>query len=260
MDGRMRIFFMGATKFGLRCLRAAIECNQTIVGCTSTPPVFKISYAPEGVKNVNYVDLVEVAKELGVPCIPYDRKNVLGFASEVAKLRPDVLLVAGWYYMVPSSLRSVAPLGAIGLHGSLLPKYRGGAPLVWAIMNGEREAGLTLFHLEDVADAGDIIGQEKFPIGPDDTIADALARTDQAAERLLKRYLPLLAENRAPRIPQNHADATKFPQRKPEDGQIDWSKSPEETRNFIRAQTRPYPGAFTYIQGKKVTIWDATIE
>lgn len=179
--------------------------------------------------------------------------------EEVAQLQPDLTLVAGWYYMVGKDLRNVAPKGAIGLHGSLLPKYRGGAPLVWSMINGEEEGGISLFYLEDGVDAGDIIGQERFLIEDDDTIADSLVKLEEAGERLLERYLPLLAKGEAPRIPQNHSEATEFPQRSPADGEVDWSKSASEIRNFIRAQTRPYPGAFTHIAGKKVILWDVDV-
>jgi methionyl-tRNA formyltransferase len=255
----MRVFFMGATKFGHRCLNAALRAGQEIVGCASIPEVFQINYAPSGVRNVTYVDFTAVAKELRIPCVPYQRGQVKRFIEEVAQLRPDLILVAGWYYMVGKDLRTVAPKGAIGLHGSLLPKYRGGAPLVWSILNGEKEAGITLFYLEDGVDAGDIIGQERFRIKDDETIADALVMLEEAGERLLEQFLPLLEKGEAPRIPQDHSEATEYPQRSPADGEIDWSTSATEIRNFIRAQTRPYPGAFTRIAGKKVIIWDAEV-
>ena len=256
----MRIFFLGSTKFSLHCLKVALDCGMRIVGCAWTPEVFKISYAPDGQQNMNYVDFKLVAADLHVPCIHYERGNLRGFIEQVAPLRPELLLVAGWYYMVPKKLRDVARLGAVGLHGSLLPKYRGGAPLVWAMINGEKEAGLTLFHLNDHVDAGDIIGQEPFQIGDTDTIANLLGKVDVAAEKLLRTYLPTIANGSAPCIPQNETEATYVPQRKPEDGLIDWSKSPTEIWNFIRAQTKPYPGAFTFMAGKKVTIYDAKIE
>jgi methionyl-tRNA formyltransferase len=230
-----------------------------IVGCASTPELFQISYAPSGVKNVNYVDFSTIAKEIGVPCIPYERGQGKNFVREVARLKPDIILVAGWYYIVYRELRNVAPKGAIGLHGSLLPKYRGGAPLVWSIIKGEKEGGISLFYLDDGVDTGDIIGQASFPIEQRDTIADALIKLEDSAERLLERYLPLLAEGKAPRIPQNHSEATVYSQRSPADGEIDWSKPAKEIRDFIRAQTRPYPGAFTWIGGKKVILWDAVV-
>lgn len=255
----MNVFFMGATKFSHRCLNAVMKSGQTVVGCATIPEMFQISYAPSGVKNVSYVDFSVVAKEIGVPSFPYERGRGRNFVQEVAQLKPDLILVAGWYYMASQDLRKVAPKGAVGLHGSLLPKYRGGAPLVWAIINGEKEGGLSLFYLSDGVDDGDLIGQERFPVAEKDTIADALVKLEDAAERLLERYLPLLAKGTVPRVPQNHAEATVFPQRSPADGEIDWSWPAKRIRDFIRAQTRPYPGAFTRIGGKKVILWDAEV-
>jgi methionyl-tRNA formyltransferase len=255
----MRIFFMGATRFGYRCLNTVLKSGAHVVGCASTPEIFQISYAPSGVKNVNYVDFSVVARELGIPSIPYDRGAQSRFVERVALLKPDLIVVAGWYYMVSGDLRRIAPKGAIGLHGSLLPKYRGGAPLVWSMINGEEEGGVSLFYLEDGVDEGDIIAQKPFPIEETDTIADALRKLEDAGARLLEENLPLLANGIATRIAQNHAEATLFPQRSPADGEIDWSWSAKRIRDFIRAQTRPYPGAFTKIGRKKVILWDADI-
>jgi methionyl-tRNA formyltransferase len=255
----MNVFFMGATKFSYRCLQATLRAGCRVVGCAGTPEVFQISYAPRGVRNVNYFDFFKAARDLGLTCIPYQRDNVADFVRQVKPLEPDLILVAGWYYMVPKSLRAVAPKGALGLHGSLLPKFRGGAPLVWTMIHGEKVGGLSLFYLEDGVDTGDVVGQEAFAIEDHETIAHALAKMEDAAEKLILTYLPLLAQDRAPRIKQDHTQATQFPQRNPADGEIDWSKSPAEIRNFIRAQAKPYPGAFTRIGDKKVVIWDADV-
>jgi|SaaInlStandDraft_2_1057019.scaffolds.fasta_scaffold19509_2 methionyl-tRNA formyltransferase len=250
---------MGATKFSRRCLDAVLESGQEFCGCAATPEHFDISYAPEGVRNVNYCNFVEVAGEFGVPCIAYDRKNVNSFVDEVRELQPDLLLVAGWYYIVPKKLRDVAPQGAVGLHGSLLPQFRGGAPLVWTMIHGESHGGMTLFYLDDGVDTGDIVGQQSFPIDENETIADALVSSENAAVTLLLECLPQLADDSAPRISQSEAQASEFPQRCPADGEIDWTKPAADIGNFIRAQTRPYPGAFLRINGKKVVIWDADI-
>ena len=255
----MRVFLLGTTKFSLRCLEALERCGQDVVGCATTPAVFSISYAPTGVQNVNYVDFEEVGKSRNIPAIGYDREDPLTFQQSVPALRPDILLAAGWYYMVGSKLRAVAPLGAVGLHASELPRYRGGAPLVWQIIRGEPSAGISLFYLEDGVDTGDVIGALNFPIEKHDTIAKAMESMEAGAEALIEKYFPLLEKGMAPRLPQDESLASEFPQRSPEDGEIDWTCSATEIYNFIRAQTRPYPGAFTRVGGKKVTIWDAKI-
>lgn len=250
---------MGCTRFSLRCFDAVQRAGQEIVGCAAVPEVFGISYAPTGVRNVSYVDFAEMARHFGVPSIAFDRSKPREFCSQVRQLRPDLILVAGWHYMVSRELREAARLGAIGLHGSLLPKYRGGAPLVWTIIHGDKVGGLSLFYLDDGVDSGDIVAQRSFPIEDHETIADALRKLEDAGEALLEEFLPLLAEGRAPRIVQNHDEATYCPQRSPADGEIDWTQSARRIKDFIRAQTRPYPGAFTRVAGKKVILWDADV-
>ncbi len=162
--------------------------------------------------------------------------------------------------MIPASIRRMAPRGCIGIHASLLPKFRGGAPLVWAMIHGEPETGVSLFHFSDGVDDGEIIGQRSFPIGGSDTIRDLMARAESASLELLREFMPKVAAGTAPKTPQREEDATRFPQRSPEDGRIDWTWEPRRIRDFIRAQTRPYPGAFTLIGDKKIVIWDADVE
>jgi len=151
-------------------------------------------------------------------------------------------------------------LGAAGLHASLLPKYRGGAPLVWATINGEAETGVTFFHFADGVDDGDIIGQARFAIDPEDDISSLLAKASNASIGLLSEYVPLLGAGTAPRKVQDHTQATSVPQRKPQDGQINWHQLPaRQAFDWVRAQTHPYPGAFTFLGEEKVTIWRARL-
>jgi methionyl-tRNA formyltransferase len=175
-------------------------------------------------------------------------------------MSPDLIVTVGWYFMIPKRMREIAPLGCIGIHGSLLPKYRGGAPLVWAIINGEKETGLTLFYLEDGVDDGDIIDQKSFPIEEEDTIKDLLVKLEEDSIKVLLNNLPKIEKGNAPRIKQDETIATYVPQRKPEDGEINWEWDSKRIKNFIRAQTKPYPGAFTFMKNKKIIIWDASIE
>lgn len=181
------------------------------------------------------------------------------YLQHLTRWKPDLLLILGWYFIIPREARESAPLGCVGIHASLLPKYRGGAPIPWAIINGETTTGVTLFYIVGGIDNGDIITQSNFAIEEADTCATVYEKATQASILVLREYLPRIAAGTAPRIPQDPSQATYFPLRKPEDGLIDWSWDAKRIHNFIRAQTRPYPGAFTYIEGKKVTIWDADI-
>ncbi len=256
----MRTVFFGATRLGLACLEALLEAGQEVAGVVSIPERFPISYSSEPVRNVTYVDFAQAAAARGIPYAEVTSgRPEPALLETIRSWRPDFGLAIGWFYVLLTELRNLFPLGVAGLHASLLPRYRGGAPLVWAIMNGERETGVTLFYLDEGVDTGDVIARRAFPIDSEDDIASVLAKATAVGQELVREYVPLVADGKAPRGPQDESQATAFPQRRPEDALIDWSRSAHEIRDFIRAQTRPYPGAFTIIEGKRVTIWDADI-
>lgn len=253
----MRIAFMGATELGWNSCRTLFDTGQDVVGIFSIPQQFRISWSQTPVTNVQYKSFEDLAAEHSIPLVYVEGKmSDPVYASALRSMRPDIIIVVGWYYILPRSLRELAPLGAAGLHASLLPKYRGGAPLVWATINGEPETGVTFFHFADGVDDGDIIGQAKFSIDFADDIASLVGKASQASIKLLSDFVPMLADGTAPRIRQDHLQATSVPQRKPEDGGINWQQSTAaQAYNWVRAQTRPYPGAFTFLRDEKVTIW-----
>jgi methionyl-tRNA formyltransferase len=149
-----------------------------------------------------------------------------------------------------------ARLGAYNVHGSLLPKYRGRAPVNWAILHGEAETGATLHHMVAQPDAGDIVDQERVPIGPEDPVGTVMGRVRDAAVTVLERQMDNLLRGTAPRSPQDHAQATYFGRRRPEDGRIDWRRPARELFNLVRAVTRPYPGAFAdFPPERRLTVW-----
>jgi len=150
---------------------------------------------------------------------------------------------------------SLASKGAVNLHGSLLPRYRGRAPVNWQLLHGERASGVTLHHMVKRADAGDIVDQEPFEIGPDDKPTDFFESVLAIGELVLARSAVAVVEGTAPRIEQLESKATVFGRRRPEDGAIHWRQSAEDVRNLVRAVTKPYPGAFTFANGKRVLVW-----
>jgi len=256
----MRIVFFSSTETGYKCCESLIKKNiAEVVGIFTVPKSFRISYSTDLVHNVSYKDFQPLGQEGGIPVIEVTR-DLSSYCDQLATFQPDFLLVFGWYHKIPKSMREMAPTGCAGIHYSLLPKYRGGAPLVWAIINGEKKAGVTFFHFTDNMDDGDIIAQQSFQVEENDTIRDALIKAEEISISLIEEFIPKIAKGIAPNIAQDHQKATVMPQRKPEDGEIDWSWDTERIRNFIRAQTKPYPGAFTYVGKKKVTIWDANIK
>jgi methionyl-tRNA formyltransferase len=159
----MKIVFMGASELGWECCRRLLEIEQEVVGIFSIPEEFRISWSSEPVRNVRYKSFEDLAKHHSIPLVYVTQKmSSPEYLEALQRLRPDILIVIGWYYLLPRSVRELAPKGAVGIHASLLPKYRGGAPLVWAMINGETEAGVSLFYLNDGVDDGDLIGQSRF--------------------------------------------------------------------------------------------------
>lgn len=169
----------------------------------------------------------------------------------------DLMLVVSWRYLIPASIYARAKRGTYIFHDSLLPTYRGFAPTVWAIVNGEDHTGVTLFEIADDVDSGDIVAQKRVPIAPDDTIAEVLENVTRAYLAVLEENLFPLLDGTAPRTPQDHARATFTCKRIPDDNRIDWTQPTADIYNLIRATTTPYPGAFTTLAGQKLTIWAA---
>jgi methionyl-tRNA formyltransferase len=255
----VRIIFFGASELGYDCCESLIKNGQIIAGIFTIPQEFKISYSPgKPVKNYLFKDFTELGKKYGIPTFTING-DIKDYYETIENLQPDFLLAIGWYYMLPKKIIALAKQGGGGIHASLLPKYRGNAPLVWQMINGEKKSGVSFFYFSDGVDDGDIINQQTFEISEDDTIKEVLEKTKTASLKALEVAMPKLAAGTNDRIPQDHSEATTFPKRSPEDGLINWEWTPAKIKNFIRAQTKPYPGAFTYINDKKVIIWNADV-
>lgn len=256
----MNLVFIGASRFSLRCLELALGVSAVrVVGVVTAPPVFSISYRPEGVTNVLHADIATYASERGLPvALLKQRMNEPGLLDTVCEWKPDIFLVAGWYHMIPKAWRNVAP--AYGLHASLLPDYSGGAPLVWAMINGERKTGITLFQMDDGVDSGPIAGQAEEVIFQNDTISTLYARIEERGLELLRMALPAIAGGTIVLMPQNEGNRRIMPQRGPEDGRIDWSQDAMTVDRFVRAQTHPYPGAFSNFGEERFIIWAGQVE
>lgn len=256
----MRYILFSSTTFGGNCLDALLDLpDAELAGIVTTEARLSFPRVAAPLEIKTFVDFEPLAKTLGVPLF----RDVDGFNAErcgewLKDIRADLFLVLGWYYLLPSSLRSLAPKGAIGIHASLLPNYRGHSPLVWTLINGDSTAGATLFHLGDGADDGDIIAQAEVSVHPEDDIARLYERVTQSSTRMLCDMVPRLGAGTAPRTPQDHTRAITFPRRIPDDGEIDWSWPAQRVHDFIRAQTRPYPGAFTFLGSERIFVWRAT--
>ncbi|NJN80577.1 MAG: methionyl-tRNA formyltransferase [Anaerolineales bacterium] len=163
----------------------------------------------------------------------------------------------GWYWVLKADVLNLVSHGWLGIHASLLPKYRGGAPLVWAIINGEAETGLSLFYFDEGMDTGDIVAQRKINIEFEDTIMNVLVKIQKESIEIVRENYPLLLAGNAQRLKQDHTQATYVALRRPSDGRINWNQPALKIYDFVRAQTHPYPGAFCYLDKKKLYVWNA---
>ena len=216
---------------------------------------FAISYKPGGVRNTKFADMARWAEDRGVEAHAYE--SVDATIAILEQLRPGVGIAAGWYHRLPVRLRHVFARGVLGTHASLLPKYRGGAPLNWALLQGERESGVSLFALADGVDDGPLYGQRRFPIGPHDYIGDLVERANDAAIGVLRESVAGIIDGSLTPQPQN-GTPTYCLQREPDDGIIDWTCPAEEIERLVRAVSRPYPGARAVLAGTRLTIWRAS--
>lgn len=258
----MKVAFLGCTRYSEELLRSVIEnksCEVLVI--FGIPKKFKINYSQEPVNNSNYSDLSVFSRKLNIPfyLINGEKGNrIIDYKSLLSELKIDVILVMGWYYMVPESIRNLAKYGAWGIHASLLPKYAGGAPLVWAIIEGQEKSGVTLFKLDNGVDDGDIIKQVEFKIDKLDDIALVYEKATALSKKILNDALILGDKNEF--RSQNTGKLKIYPQRSPEDGEINLEWDSERIYNFVRAQSSPYPGAFIRtVDGKKIVIEKARI-
>lgn len=237
----MRAVVFGYHNVGVRCLKVLLAHGIDV------PLV--VTHADSPGETIWFDSVARTAGEYGIDAVAPDDPNVADVAARVARARPDFIFSFYYRRMLAPALLAVAPCGALNMHGSLLPKYRGRAPVNWAIIHGETETGATLHYMADKPDTGDIVAQTAVPILPDDVAGDVFVKVTVAAEMTLDRALPALLAGTAPRTPQDAGTASYFGGRKPEDGVIDWSKSATAIHNLVRAVAPPYPGARTLIDG-----------
>jgi methionyl-tRNA formyltransferase len=194
-------------------------------------------------ENVWFASVARLARNAGIDTLEDPANDEI--EKRLQALRPDFIFSFYYRRMLPASLLKLAKRGAFNVHGSLLPRFRGRAPVNWAIVMGETQTGATLHEMVEKPDAGRIVDQEPVPIGPDEVAVEVFRKVTDAAELTLRRSLKNLLEGRAKLTPQDLSRGSYFGGRRPEDGRIDWSKSAREIHNLVRAVAPPYPGAFS---------------
>jgi methionyl-tRNA formyltransferase len=236
---------------GARCLR--------VLRAHGVDVPLVLTHADDPDENLWFERVADVAADLSLRCIAPADANAPQIAAEVAAAAPDFLFSFYYRQMLGPALLALAPRGALNMHGSLLPRYRGRAPVNWAVLNGERHTGATLHYMTDRADAGDIAGQQAVPILPDDTAAQVQRKVTLAAEIVLDTALPALLRGDAPRRPNRLSEGTYFGRRRPEDGRIEWQWPARRIHDLVRAVAPPYPGAFTTLGSLAARVLESRI-
>lgn len=195
------------------------------------------------------------AKSLGIPIlIQPARARIAPFLAEIEALRPELFFVWSYSMLLPPELLALAPFGAVNMHGGLLPQYRGGHVMNWAIANGETETGATLAYLDEGIDTGPVIAERRFRIEEQDEAGTVRDKLKVAGRALLEQWWPAIEQGTAPRTPQDESKARYHRMRTADDGLIDWSMSNRQIHNLVRALAAPWPGAFATVNGSRVVI------
>jgi methionyl-tRNA formyltransferase len=231
---------------GVRCLNVLLAHGVDVA--------LVVTHHDNPKETIWFESVQKLAELYGIPVITPDDPNMPEVVERIRALQPDLFFSFYYRLMLKKELLDIPQRGALNMHGSLLPKYRGRVPVNWAIIRGETETGATLHYMTEKPDNGDIVAQQAVPILPDDTAHEVFQKVTVAAEMALNNVLPALLAGKAPALKQDLSKGAYFSGRKAEDGIIDWSQSALEIHNLVRAVAPPYPGAMTQVMGRPMRI------
>jgi len=232
---------------GVRCLAALLHYRVRVA--------LVVTHRDNPNETIWFDSVEKLAHWHGIPVITPDDPNTPEVVAQIAAAQPDFLFSFYYRNMLKKPLLDLPKRGAYNMHGSLLPKYRGRVPVNWAVIHGETETGATLHAMNEKPDNGAVVSQQAVPILINDTAKEVFDKVTVAAEIALHRVLPALLVGRAPHVGQDLSQGAYFGGRKPEDGRIDWQGGAAAIHNFVRALSRPYPGAFADVGGKRIILW-----
>jgi methionyl-tRNA formyltransferase len=249
MGGRQRAVVFAYHNVGVRCLKVLLAGGVDVA--------LVVTHQDSAGENIWFDSVIALCLEAGIPYIAPPDAGSPDLLAQVAAARPDLLFSFYYRHMLPAALLALAP--AYNMHGALLPRFRGRAPVNWAVLHGATESGATLHEMTVKPDAGAIVAQNAVPILPDDTAFEVAAKVTVAAEQALWRVLPALLDGTAPRLPNELDRGSYFGRRTPEDGRLDWSQPAQQVYNLHRATAPPWPGAFTDIGARRYIIGRARL-
>ena len=247
----MRIVFMGTPDFAAAILQRLIDTGRNVVGVFSQPD------KPVGRKQIITPTATKVvAMEHNIPVFQPAKLRDGEALAIMQELKPDITVVAAYGKILPKDILDVAPLGNVNVHGSLLPKYRGSAPIQWSVINGDKVTGITTMFMAEGMDTGDMIMKFELPIGEDETAGELFDRMAKLGAESIEKTLELFDKGEVKAEPQNEEEATYAPMLKKEMGEIDFGKTAEEIHNLVRG-LNPWPMAYTFFDGKSIKIHEA---
>lgn len=249
----MRLVFMGTPQFAVPHLHALAASQHDVVGVVTRPD------RPSGRGHrVMPPPVKPVALSLGIPVMQPEKLSDEAFRQEIADLKPDLICVVAYGGFLPKWLLDVPPYECVNVHPSLLPKYRGAAPIQRAIINGDHETGVSTMYMVQAMDAGDVILQERVLIGGDDDAGSMHDRLAELGAKLLSETVDLIADGRAPRTPQDDRLVTLAPKIEAADELIDWNHSASSIDARVRG-LKPRPGAYTWHEGRRIKVWQTQL-
>ena len=231
---------------GVNCLKALLAAGIKVD--------LVVTHQDDPNENIWFGSVAKICTDQNIPFITPNASELVDLVPKIQALAPDYIFSFYYRHMIPAQILACAKIAALNMHGSLLPKYRGRAPVNWAILHGETQTGATLHIMETKPDAGDIVGQSAVSIGPDETATDVFTKVSQAAVAVIKEVLPNLIQGQVPRQANELQKGSYFGGRKPADGQIHWNQKAVQVHNLVRAVAPPYPGAFMNHQGQTMTV------
>ncbi|PYM90695.1 MAG: formyltransferase [Candidatus Rokuibacteriota bacterium] len=246
-EARLRTVVFAYHTIGARALEALLARREDVIAV--------VTHADDPGEGDWFESVAGLARAHRLPCLTPSSPNRPELIDALRPLAPDLLLSVWYRRLLGPALLALPRVAALNLHGSLLPRYRGRAPLNWVLVNGEERTGVTLHHMNEAADAGDIVAQRPIDIAPDDTALTLYQRMVKEGVDLLLETLPAVVAGTAPRVPQDHARATTVGRRRPEDGRIEWTWPAVRIANMIRAVTHPFPGAFAGDGSARLWLW-----
>jgi methionyl-tRNA formyltransferase len=250
----MRLLFMGTSSFAVPTLHRLIEAPEHTVQAVVTQPD-----RPSGRGGKMAMSPVkEAAAAAGLPLLQPEKVRAKEFALTVREMAPEIIVVAAFGQIIPQRVLDIPPLGCINVHGSLLPRWRGAAPMQYSLMAGDAETGVTTMMMDAGLDTGDILLQAALPLEDIEDLAMLEARLAGVGADLLMQTLDAIRRGDCPRVPQNPEGVTLSPSLPPDIGLLDWNRPASDLYNLIRGVT-PKPGAYTFYQGKRLKVWHSEV-